>query len=59
MHNSVAAYVGLVLLPSIGIWSFIFIAVIAISSVLVKQHTVMDIVPGLLLGWGIHTLVTF
>ena len=58
MHNSVAAYVGLVLLPSIGIWSFIFIAVIAVSSVLVKQHTVLDIVPGLLLGWGIHTLVT-
>ena len=48
----------LVLLPSIGIWSFIFIAVIAVSSVLVKQHTVLDIVPGLLLGWGIHTLVT-
>ncbi|MGY8780373.1 MAG: phosphatase PAP2 family protein [Fidelibacterota bacterium] len=58
MHNSVAAYVGLVLLPTIGIWSYVFIASIAISSLLVKQHQFLDIVPGLLLGWGIHTLVT-
>jgi membrane-associated phospholipid phosphatase len=58
MHNSVAAYVGLVLLPTIGIWSYVFIASIAISSLLVKQHQLLDIVPGLLLGWGIHTLVT-
>ena len=57
MHNSVAAYVGLVLLPTIGVWSYVFIASIAVSSLLVKQHQFLDIVPGLLLGWGIHSLV--
>jgi hypothetical protein len=58
MHNSVAAYIGLVLLPMIGIWSYVFIASIAVSSLLVKQHQFMDIIPGLLLGWGIHSLVS-
>lgn len=57
MHNSVAAYVGLLLLPAIGIWSYVFIGTIAVSSLLVKQHQLMDIAPGLLLGWGIHSLV--
>ncbi|MEC7871497.1 MAG: phosphatase PAP2 family protein [Candidatus Neomarinimicrobiota bacterium] len=57
MHNSVAVYVGLFLVPSIGVWSYIFIATIAISTVLVKQHTIIDTVPGLVLGWGIFTLL--
>ena len=58
MHNSVAVYVALVLVPTIGIWSYVFVATIAISTVLVKQHNVLDVVPGLVLGWGIHSLIS-
>lgn len=50
MHCSVATYVGLLLVPVIGVYSYIFIMVICISCLFVKQHQIMDIVPGVLLG---------
>ncbi len=59
MHNSVATYVGLVLLPTFGVWSYVFIGIIAISCLFVKQHQVLDIIPGVLLGWGVYELVQF
>ena len=51
MHCSVAMYVTMVLYPSIGNAALVFVGLIAISCLVVKQHQMADIIPGLLLGW--------
>ena len=56
MHCSVAMYVSMVLYPSIGDWAFVFAGLIAVSCLLVKQHQLADIVPGLTLGWAIWSI---
>ena len=56
MHCSVAMYVSMVLYPSIGNYAFVFAGLIAISCLLVKQHQMADIIPGLLLGWTVWYL---
>jgi hypothetical protein len=56
MHCSIATYVGLTLLPVFGVYSYIFIGIIAVSCLLVKQHQIVDIIPGILLGWFVHWL---
>lgn len=56
MHCSVAMYVSLVLYPSIGNAAWIFAGLIAISCLLVKQHQLADILPGLGLGWLVWSL---
>ena len=56
MHCSVAMYVSMVLYPSIGYWAFVFAGLIAISCLLVKQHQLADIIPGLALGWAIYSI---
>ena len=56
MHCSVATYVGLLLVPVLGVYSYLFIGVIAISCLFVKQHQILDIVPGILLGWFVFTI---
>ncbi len=53
MHCSIAMYVSLVLFPVIGIASWVFIGLIAISCLLVKQHQMADILPGIALGWAV------
>ena len=44
-------YVSMVLYPTIGNASWIFISLIAISCLFVKQHQMADILPGIGLGW--------
>ena len=56
MHCSVAAYVCLILLPVLSYFSFIFIGLIAISCLFVKQHQIMDIMPGILLGGLVYLI---
>jgi len=53
MHCSVSMYVSLVLYPAIGDASWVFVGLIAVSCLLVKQHQVADILPGIALGWAI------
>ena len=57
MHNSVATFVGLLLMSSIGMLSYVFIATIAIATLFVKQHTIADGVSGIILGWGIYNFL--
>lgn len=57
MHCSVATYVGLLLVPVLGFYSYIFIGIIALSCLLVKQHQVLDIPPGILLGWFVNWIM--
>lgn len=56
MHCSIAMYVSLVLFPVIGIASWVFIGLIAISCLLVKQHQMADILPGIALGWAVWSV---
>ena len=56
MHCSVAMYVSLVLFPVIGNASWVFVGLIAISCLLVKQHQMADILPGIALGWAIWSI---
>ena len=57
MHCSVAMYIALILYPTLGIGSIIFLVLISVSCLLVKQHMIMDIAPGLLLGWVAFQMV--
>ncbi len=56
MHCSVAMFVSLLLYPVIGNASWFFVALISISCLLVKQHQMADILPGIALGWAIWTV---
>lgn len=56
MHCSVATYVGLILVPVLGFYSYLFIGIICISCLFVKQHQVLDIIPGVLLGWFVFSI---
>jgi hypothetical protein len=56
MHCSVAMYVSLVLYPVLGGYSWIFVGLIAISCLFVKQHQIADILPGIGLGWMVWQL---
>jgi|TARA_B110000196_G_scaffold221543_1_gene190632 hypothetical protein len=51
MHCSVAMYVSLVLSPTIGNYAWTFVGLIAVSCLLVKQHQIADILPGIGLGY--------
>lgn len=57
MHMSVATYVSLILLPVLSYWSFAFIGLIALSCLFVKQHQILDIIPGIFLGWLVYYLM--
>ena len=57
MHMSVAMYVSLLLLPILSYYSFIFVFLIGASCLLVKQHVILDLSPGVLLGWLVYVLV--
>lgn len=57
MHMSVATYVSLLLTPVIGPYAYILIVLIGISCVFVKQHMILDLLPGVLLGWLVYVLV--
>lgn len=56
MHVSVATLTALHLFPVFGAWAFLFPALIAVSCVFTKQHYVLDLPPGALLGWFVFLL---
>jgi len=51
MHTSVAMLTAFHLVPKLGMWAFIFPALIGLSCVLTKQHYLVDVPPGAALGW--------
>jgi membrane-associated phospholipid phosphatase len=54
MHVSVATLTSLHLLPHLGALVFLFPVLIAMSCVFTKQHYLVDLPPGALLGWAAH-----
>jgi hypothetical protein len=52
MHVSVAVLTALHLAPHLGYASFTFPVLIALSCLFTKQHYVIDVPPGALLGWS-------
>jgi membrane-associated phospholipid phosphatase len=51
MHVSVATLTALHLQPSLGPWVYLFPVLIAFSCVFTKQHYVIDLPAGAVLGW--------
>lgn len=51
MHTSVAMLTALHLLPHLGVLAFAFPVLIALSCLFTKQHYVIDLPAGALLGW--------
>ena len=56
MHTSVAMLTAMHLVPNLGAWAFIFPALIALSCLFTKQHYVLDLPAGALLGWLVFQL---
>jgi membrane-associated phospholipid phosphatase len=52
MHVSVATLTALHLLPHLGLWGWLFPALIATSCLFTKQHYVADLPAGAALGWA-------
>ena len=60
MHTSVAMLTALHLAPVVGAWAFAFPVLIALSCLFTKQHYVLDLPAGALLGWftfGLFNLI--
>ena len=51
MHVSVATLTALHLLPAVGAWVFAFPILIALSCLFTKQHYLIDLPAGAMLGW--------
>ena len=51
MHVSVATLTALHLLPAVGPWVFAFPVLIALSCLFTKQHYLIDVPAGAMLGW--------
>ncbi len=56
MHVSVATLTALHLFPVFDAWVFLFPVLIALSCLYTKQHYVLDVPPGALLGWFVFLL---
>jgi len=56
MHVSVAMLTSLHLLPYLGVLSFAFPLLIALSCLFTKQHYLLDLPAGAALGWVAHGL---
>ena len=56
MHTSVATLTALHLYPSLGSWVFTFPALIGLSCLFTKQHYLIDIPAGALLGWSVFQI---
>ena len=56
MHTSVAMLTALHLFSCLGAWAFLFPVLIALSCLFTKQHYVLDIPAGALLGWFVFGL---
>jgi membrane-associated phospholipid phosphatase len=51
MHVSVATLTALHLQMAIGPWAFVFPVLIALSCIFTKQHYLIDLPAGAMLGW--------
>lgn len=51
MHTSVAMLTALHLFPQFGPWTFAFPILIALSCLFTKQHYILDLPAGAILGW--------
>jgi membrane-associated phospholipid phosphatase len=51
MHTSVATLTAIHLYPSLGSWAFVFPVLIGMSCLFTKQHYVLDVPAGAVLGW--------
>jgi membrane-associated phospholipid phosphatase len=51
MHTSVATLTALHLYSGLGAWAFAFPVLIALSCLFTKQHYIVDLPAGALLGW--------
>lgn len=56
MHCSVAMLTSLHLFPALGPSAFLFAGLIAVSCLFTKQHYILDLPAGILLGWLIYEL---
>lgn len=54
MHCSLATYISLTLHPLLGGWEWGFVSLIAISCLFTKQHQIMDVIPGIILGYLVY-----
>jgi membrane-associated phospholipid phosphatase len=57
LHNSLAAYISLTLFPLMGWYCLIFIFLIAVSTLVTKQHQFVDVIPGIALGGLVYWLI--
>ncbi|HEU5396682.1 MAG TPA: phosphatase PAP2 family protein [Verrucomicrobiae bacterium] len=53
MHTSVAMLTAMHLWPHLGVYALLFPLLIAVSCLFTKQHYLLDLPAGALLGWGI------
>ena len=53
MHVSVATLTALHLQPSLGAAAFMFPVLVGLSCVFTKQHYLIDLPPGAILGWSV------
>jgi membrane-associated phospholipid phosphatase len=51
MHTSVATLTAIHLYPSLGSWAWLFPVLIGLSCLFTKQHYVVDVPAGAVLGW--------
>jgi membrane-associated phospholipid phosphatase len=56
MHTSVATLTAMHLVPHVGPWAYIFPVLIALSCLFTKQHYVVDLPAGAVLGWFVFQL---
>jgi membrane-associated phospholipid phosphatase len=52
MHTSVATLTALHLYPTLGVWALAFPLLIGLSCLFTKQHYVIDVPAGAVLGWA-------
>jgi membrane-associated phospholipid phosphatase len=58
MHVSVAMLTAMHIAPHAGPAAFAFPVLIALSCIFTKQHYVLDLLAGALLGWGTYRACT-
>lgn len=59
MHVSVATLTALHLYPALGVWAYGFPGIIGVSCLFTKQHYLVDLPAGAVLGWVAFELFKF
>jgi len=57
MHCSLATYISLTLFPLMGWYCLVFAGLIGISTLFTKQHTILDVFPGMALGALVYWII--